>query len=486
MNVTALTIMPVAVFLAAAYATPIVHRWHRRFLAPVVLAAGASGLGLVAWLCYRVAVDGPQRYHLGGWPPPWGIEVLVDRWAAVGLLTVTGVALPVLLYALRDAERELHERVVGRYFALVLVLCAAMLGVVMANDVFNLFVFVEISSLAACGIIAVKGDRIAIEASLRYLILGALGSGAMLMSVALLYMVTGHLNMEFLGSELMAAVLTYPKVVYAGLGFALLGLSIKAALFPLHVWLPDAHASAPTASSALLSGLVVKVYIFGLWRLFDVVFGPGLLAAVPVRALLLGLGTLGIFGGSIIAIGQEDLKRMLAYSTVANIGYVFLGLGLNTERALVGAALHIIFHALMKSSLFLAAGSIIHATGTRHVRRLAGVGTRMPFTMGAFTVGALAMVGFPPLNGFVSKWYLALGALDAGQPVFVAVILVSSLLNGLYYLPIVIAAFFRQEQRPRPDVADPAWPLLGPTVVLAGACVATGVLPSLLLALLGR
>lgn len=485
MNVSALTVLPVGVFLGAAYAAPLVHRWYRRGLSVVVLGAGFAGLGMAVLLAYRVATTGPLHYFLGGWVPPWGIEVIVDRWAALGLLAVTGVGLPVLVYALYDAEHELDAHVVGRYFGLMLVLMAAMLGVIMAADVFNLFVFVEISSLAACGIIAVKGDRTATEASLRYLILGALGSGALLLGVALLFMVTGHLNMRLAGDQIMTAVLEYPKVVYAGLGFAILGMSIKAALFPLHVWLPDAHASAPTPSSAMLSGLVVKVYIFGLWRLFDVMFGEGLMTAVSVRGLLLVLASLGIFGGSILAIGQDDLKRMLAYSTVANIGYVFLGLGLNSERALIGAALHIINHALMKAALFLAAGAIIHATGTRHVRRLAGIGLRMPWTMGSFTIGALAMVGIPPLNGFVSKWYLALGALDAGQPLYVIVILVSSLLSGLYYAPIIISAFF-EPPRHGSEARDPHLFMTGPTVLLAAGCVLLGLFPSLLLVLLGR
>lgn len=484
MTITVWTVLPVGVFLGAAYAAPLVHRRYPRWLGATVLGAGSAGLGMAGYLAYRVATTGPVGYYLGGHSPPWGIEVLVDRWSALGILTIAGVGLPVLVYALHSVEYELEAKLAGKYFGLVLILMASMMGAVMAADVFNLFVFVEISSLAACGIIAIKGDRIATEASLRYLILGAVGSGALLLGIALLYMVTGHLNMAFAGAQMAAALLEHPQVVYAGLGFMVLGLSIKAALFPLHVWLPDAHASAPTASSALLSGLVVKAYIFGLWRIFATMFGDGLLEAVPLRALLLTMATLGILAGSILAIGQTDLKLMLAYSTVANVGYVFLGLGLGSERALLGAALHILNHGLMKASLFLAAGNIIHATETRHVRRLGGVGTRMPWTVGAFTVAAMSMVGIPPLNGFVSKLYLALGALDAGSPFYVMVILVASLLTGLYYAPIIIAAYFEPDG-PHRLAKDPSWALTVPTVLLALACVLLGLYPAALMAILG-
>ncbi|HAI21149.1 MAG TPA: monovalent cation/H+ antiporter subunit D family protein [Clostridiales bacterium UBA8153] len=484
MTSSAWTVLPVGVLLGSGYAIPLVYRRYPHWLGTMVLGAGSAALGMAGYLAYLVATAGPVQYFLGGWGPPWGIEVLVDRWSALGLLTVTGVGLPVLLYALYSARDELETPLVGKYFGLVLILMAAMMGTVMAADVFNLFVFVEVLSLAACAIVAIKGDRIATEASLRYLILGSIGSGTILLGIALLYMVTGHLNMAFAGTQMAAALLEHPQVVYAGLGFLVLGLSIKAALFPLHVWLPDAHASAPTASSALLSGLVVKAYIFGLWRIFAIMFGEGLLEAVPIRALLLAMATLGILAGSILAIGQTDLKLMLAYSTVANVGYVFLGLGLGSERAMLGAALHILNHGLMKASLFLAAGNLLHATETRHVRRLGGVGARMPWTMGAFTVAAMSMVGIPPLNGFVSKLYLALGALDAGSPFYVMVILVASLLTGLYYAPIIIAAYFEPEG-PHRRAHEPVWACTLPPVLLALGCVLLGLYPAALMAILG-
>jgi multicomponent Na+:H+ antiporter subunit D len=209
--------------------------------------------------------------------------------------------------------------------------------------------------------------------------------------------------------------------------------------------LPDAHGSAPTSSSAILSGLVVKVYIAVLLKLLYRVFPLDFITTLPLQGSLLVMATLGIFIGSILAIRQKDIKKMLAYSTVAQIGYVFLGIGLFSEKAMVGAIMHVFNHAVMKSMLFLSAGLLIKYSGRRNIADLAGLGRVYPIPMIAFSVGALSMVGVPPLSGFISKWYLGLGALEANQLVFLFVLLLSSLLNGFYYLPIVIAGFFKKE-----------------------------------------
>jgi multicomponent Na+:H+ antiporter subunit D len=263
------------------------------------------------------------------------------------------------------------------------------------------------------------------------------------MGIAGLYMVTGYLNLDFLAGALPQAYANYPLTVSMTLGMLTVGIAVKAALFPLHVWLPDAHGSAPTSSSAILSGLVVKVYIAVLLKLLYRVFPLDFLAAMPLQGSLLVMATLGIFIGSIMAIRQRDIKKMLAYSTVAQIGYVFLGIGLFSEKAMVGAIYHVFSHAVMKSMLFLSAGLLIKYSGKRTIDDLSGLGRIYPIPMVAFSVGALSMVGIPPLAGFMSKWYLGWGALEANQLPFLLVLLVSSLLNGFYYLPIVIGGFFK-------------------------------------------
>lgn len=268
----------------------------------------------------------------------------------------------------------------------------------------------------------------------------------------------------------------YPLNVLTAISFMFIGFAIKAALFPLHVWLPEAHSNAPTASSALLSGLVVKVYIIGFMRVMYLAIGMDVFQLLPMRQIFLVLATLAILIGSVLAMVQDNLKRMLAYSTVAQVGYIFLGFGLLSPRAIEGSILHILNHALTKALLFLVAGTIIKQTGTNKISELKGMGLRMPWTFGALTIGVLSMVGIPGLAGFVSKLYLALGALDIGLIPFAVLMLISSLLNATYYLPIVINAFFgRVECR---ECVDPKPQLLVPIALLAGLVVFFGLFPS--------
>jgi len=220
----------------------------------------------------------------------------------------------------------------------------------------------------------------------------------------------------------------------------------KSALFPLHVWLPDAHASAPSPSSAMLSGVVIKIYAFALFIMFYQMFPRTLLDSIPLNEIVLWLASMGIMFGSIFAMVQVDLKKMLAYSSIGQIGYVFLGIGLDDSLAMTGGFYHLLVHAIMKSMLFMAAGVIIYSTGIRQIKQLGGIGQVLPVTMLAFTIGSASMIGLPGTGGLISKWYLALGALDIGRPVFVVIILASSLLNAVYYMPIIVNAFMQQEE----------------------------------------
>ena len=467
----------VAIPLVAAYLLPLFARRLKHLVVPAALFAlllcSAGSLSLL----FQVMHTGLIIYHFGNWPPPVGIEFVVDRLAVFTVLTLSLVGFVVLVYSIDDLRHELREDVRGWYYTLFLTLLASLYGMAMTNDIFNLFVFIEISAIASCGLISIKEDRACIEAAFKYLLLSALGSGCILLAIALLYMVTGHLNMTYLAQAMLQAAELYPYNLLASLALLVVGLGIKAALFPLHVWLPDAHAAAPSPSSAVLSGLVIKIYAVAMIRLLFQVYPAAFLARTPVAEIILWLSTLAILLGSIFAMVQEDLKRMLAYSSVAQIGYVFLGVALGSENALTGGILHIFNHAVMKALLFLAAGAFIYATGTRKIRDLSGIGQTMPAAGVAFAIGVLAMVGIPLTNGFVSKWYLALGALDAGRPFFTAIVLVSSLLNGIYFLPILINAFFR---KPSGNAAAPRalpTPMTAAIVVLAAAVIVFGFFP---------
>ncbi len=485
-----MTHVPVFVIISClglAFALPVLCRFRPRPAGWLVRALLMLNTALVARVLLFVNHQGTFYYHLGSWPPPWGIELSIDYLGLFTALVVHGVSLAVVFYAQTDLAGEVDPRMHHWYYTLFLLLLASMTGICFSGDFFNIFVFVEIATIGACGIIALKRHPDCVEASLKYLILSTLGSGLILLSLAILYMVTGHLNLRYIAQHMPTAWAAYPLNVNISLALLVVGFGVKAALFPLHIWLPDAHSSAPAPSSAILSGVLVKIYAVALIRLIHTVYGHKLHQMIPVTQVLLLLATLAIFAGSLFAIGQRDIKRMLAYSTVAQMGYIFLGVALLTENAVVGGVTHIFNHALMKSMLFMAAGAVVYQKGFRRISDFHGLGREMPITMAVFGIGALSMVGIPGFNGFISKVYLAIGALDAGRPVYVAVILISSLLNAAYYLPIVTRAFFNQETGPATFRVDRLPLSMKATlVILGGLCIYFGLVPGSLLRLVQK
>lgn len=435
----------VIVLFLAAFFSPLLFRWAEKISAPFVTAALAVALVMTVTLLVKVQQTGTVLYHMGGWPPPWGIEFKADPLRLYILLIVISVSLWIFVYAVGDLKHELKKEVIGWYYTLYALLVGSMAGMALTNDLFNLFVLMEICAISACAIISIKEDRECLEASFKYLILSAMGTGCFLLGVAMLYMATGYLNYSLLQVELAEALTLYPRNIFAAAALFIVAFGIKAALFPLHVWLPDAHASAPSPSSAMLSGLVIKIYAFTLFLIFYQVFPRELLEIVPLNEIILWLASLGTMFGSIYAMLQTDLKKMLAYSSIGQIGYIFMGIGFNQDLALVGSFYHIMVHAVTKAMLFMVAGVIIYSTGVRQIKDLAGIGRVLPITMLAFTIGSASMIGIPGTGGLISKWYLALGALEIGRPFFVLVILASSLLNAIYYMPIVVNAFMHQE-----------------------------------------
>lgn len=464
----------VAVLFASAFLSPLLFRWARKVSAPALIALISLALVMAVVMLVRFYQVGPYVYHMGGWPPPWGVEFKIDLLRIYMVLVILAVSLWIIIYALKDLEHELKTDVLGWYYTLYALLVGSMAGMAMTNDLFNLFVLMEICAISACGIISIKADRACLEASFKYLILSAMGTGCFLLGVALIYMVTGHLNYDLINETLPRAVELYPNNMFAASSLFIVAFGTKAALFPLHVWLPDAHASAPSPSSAMLSGLVIKIYAFGLFIIFYQVFPRSLLDSIPLTEIVLWLSTLGIMFGSIFAMVQVDLKKMLAYSSIGQIGYVFLGIGLDHDMAMMGGFYHLLVHAIMKSMLFMAAGIIIYSTGVRQIKQLGGIGHVLPVTMMAFTIGSASMIGIPGTGGLISKWYLALGALEVGRPFFVVVILASSLLNAIYYMPIIVNAFMQQEDFQFKAIKVPR-PMLITQIVGVAAIVFFGV-----------
>ena len=481
-----LPVLSIVILLMCSYIMPLLARWKKTFCVPLAATSLTTSLIFSVLLAIKLLAEGPFDYKLGGWSPPWGIEFQVDYLAVFTMLTLTGISLLIFMYTTKALTYEVKESVTGWYYTLYLLLMASLLGIVLTNDLFNLFVFTEICTIAACAIISIKEKRDCIEASLKYLILSTVGSGTLLMGIALIYMITGHLNFDYVAAELVVVMHVYPRNILAAMALFMVAISVKAALFPLYVWLPDAYSAAASPATALLASLVGKVYAVMFIELFLTVFPREIFDIVPVMDIFLFMASGGIIMGSLFAVVQKDIKRMLAYSSVAQIGYVFLGISLLSFEGIVGGILHIFNHALIKSMLFLAVGAIIYATGIRRIDELKGIGLKMPIVMAVFAIGAVAMIGIPLTNGFISKWYLAIGAIHAGHPFYIVVILLSSLLNGVYFLPIVVGAFFGKREKPLPVIKKLPWQMTLPLIVLGGGIIFTGIFPGVILELVKR
>jgi multicomponent Na+:H+ antiporter subunit D len=293
----------------------------------------------------------------------------------------------------------------------------------------------------------------------------------------MLFALTGSLDLLDVAARLGAAP-AFPVTV--ALGLLATSFLVKAALFPLHVWLPDAHAIAPSPVSAVLSGLVVKVGILGLLRLVQLGTAAENVDLAGFHLVLTVLGSVSILMGAFLAMFQDDVKLMLAYSTISNVGYIVLGLGLATPFAVIGGAVHVFNHALIKTALFLAAGTLIHATGLRTLGDLQGVARTMPSSAAALAIGAVSIVGIPPTAGFICKWYIALGAFEAGRGAFGVVLVFGALFIFIYFVRMVNALYFRAPVRPEVASArEVPWSMRGPVLILAALCLLMGVLASL-------
>jgi multicomponent Na+:H+ antiporter subunit D len=427
----------------------------------------------------------PIIYNLGGWLAPWGIELKVDSLGAFFLLLVTGISLPVALYAKGNLTKEVGSKErVARFYVFLLLLGGAMVGMAVTNDIFNVYVLVEVATLSCCALVSSRNHPRAAEAAFKYLILATLGSAFILCGIGFIYMLTGHLNMGFANQELALVWQNSTHVIWVAMSFTLIGFGVKSALFPLHVWLPDAHSAAPTPASAILSGLAVKGYIICFIKFMYNVFGQTLMIQFNIHKILVLAGMIAIIAGSIFALTQDELKRRLAFSTVAQVGYIFLGLGLMNTIGLTGTLFYMASHAVIKSSLFLAGGAMLAATGKKKISDLSGIGRKMPITMAVFTIGSLGLIGIPLFSGFIGKWYLLLGSFEAGNILSVIVIIAGSVLCAAYLLPIIRIAYF--EPGTEEDLRDPGLPQKIALIMLAVAVVILGIIPGPILELASR
>ena len=469
----------VVIPLVTAIVLPLLGGWKQRLCYPItVVAIGGTLLVSVLFSGQVIAAPtGVVHYYMGGWQPPWGIELRVDRLSVLMQLLITGVSLGVVVFMKRSIAHEVKGSTTY-FYTMTLLLVTGLLGIVSTGDMFNLYVFLEISSIAGYSLIAQGGKKAAFF-TFRYLIVGTIGACFYLLGVGYLYSVTGTLNMDDLAARL--PELYHSKAVMVGFSFIITGMAIKMALFPLHFWLPPAYALAPSAVSALIAPTMTKTAFYILVRVMFTVFETRFSIEVfPVATILSWMGAVAMIAGSVLAISQTELKRLLAYSSVAQVGYMVLGVGLANEMGLTGGLLHVVNHAVMKCALFLVTGAILYKTGIRHIRELHGLYIRMPITTVTFLVAAFSMIGIPPTAGFFSKVYLVMGALASKQWVFVGIILLSSLLNLAYFINIVKHMFFSSQEgagRTMTGLRRDEAPLsmLVPMVVMTVAIIALGV-----------
>ncbi|MGF1644167.1 MAG: complex I subunit 5 family protein [Thiotrichales bacterium] len=433
------------------------------------------GLVLQAGFALRLAFDvlllqGARVYGVGGWPAPLGIELMVDGLAALMLLMAAAVALPLGFYA--RAYFRAKPKGGDWFWPLTGYLLAALNALFLSADLFNLYVTLELLGLAAVGLTAAVGDRSAVAAGLRYLLATLLGSGAYLLGVALIYGAYGSVSLTTL-----APLIQPMPITLLALALIALGMMLKTALFPLHFWLPPAHGGAASPVSALLSALVIKASFYLLLRLWFGVFEP--LTTVAAAQLLGLLGAAAIVWGSVLALLQSRLKMLVAYSTVAQVGYLFLVFPLATgvspeaaHTALQGGVMQALAHALAKAAMFAAAGAMIVATGRDEIDQLHGVGARLPLTLFAFALAAVTLMGLPPSGGFSAKWLLLMAALDSGQWWWVVVMILGGLLTAAYVFKVLRHAFM-----PAPSgvvVSGTPWALESSALVLALAAILLG------------
>ena len=468
---THLPALQVVVPLLAAPLTVLVRQ--RTVAFAIALAASWSALAIAIALWLQVAAGGTVSYAIGNWPPPWGIEYRVDALNAFVLVLVSGLAAVVLPYSRASIEKEVRPQQHYLFYTMFALCLAGMLGMAITGDAFNIFVFLEISSLSTYVLIALGRDRRALVASYRYLIMGTIGATFIVIGIGLLYLMTGTLNLADMARRVTAVQGTRPLL--AALAFLTVGIGLKAALFPLHQWLPNAYTHAPSAVSALLAGTATKVAVYVLLRFYFSVFGPwAVFDRLPMQEVLLILGLAGVFGASAIAFFQLDLKRLFAYSSVGQIGYIILGLSFNSQAGLTATIVHLFNHGLAKSAIFMLLGGVAMVMGGTTLARVQGLAKRMPLTSFGIVICGLSLIGVPGTAGFVSKWFLILAAIEKGQWWLVFLIVASSLLAVAYVWRFVETAYFQEPSRDiAADVKIP-WSIAVPAGLLVLASVGFG------------
>ncbi len=434
----------------------------------IVIWATASLLTLLTFinsiLLYKqVSVDGVISYAMGGWEPPIGIEYRIDSVNSILIVLVSFMALLVAVYARKSIEVEIVAEKRPIFYAMYLLCLTGLLGILATGDAFNAFVFLEISSLATYVMIAMGKDKRSLIASYQYLIMGTIGATFYVIGIGLIFIMTGSLNLNDISEQINSMNTIRP--ILASLAFITVGISLKLALFPLHSWLPNAYAYAPSVATAFLASTATKVAVYLLIRYFFDVYGYNIVFEdYWLSMLLIILSIAAMIGASLVAIFQNNIKKMFAYSSIAQMGYITLGIAIANHSGLVGSLVHIINHALIKGTIFMAIGCFVIKLNSTTIEDFSGIGKKMPLTMTAFTIASLSLIGIPGTVGFISKWYIITGAIEKGWWWLVISIALSSLLALIYVGRIIEIAWF-QESKTKENTITLSREMIGVTLI---------------------
>ena len=460
----------VAIPLGAAFLMPILGRLWKRL--PDILGNLAT---LSVFVLSLAAINQNFAvYKVGGWQPlngiPIGIYMVADGLTVLMLVLINLIAFLASVYSVNYMEKFTDK---ARYYTLFLLMVAGMNGVVLSGDMFNLFVFLEIASIASYALVAFTTEAEALEAGFKYQVMGTAASALILLGIAFLYSLTGTLNMADMGN-IISQRPTSVTVLFVGALF-LTGFGLKAGLMPFHAWLPDAHPSAPAPVSAMLSGVLIKVLgIYAICRIFFNVLGLG--EVTTILNLLIILGMVSMVGGALAALGQRDFKRLLAYSSISQIGHIIFAIGLGTPLGFLGALFHLVNHSVIKSLLFLNSGAVVYSTGERDMEKMGGLSQRMPVTSVTSVIGSMSLAGVPPFNGFWSKLIIILAAIEAGRPILALIVVLVSILTLAYYLRALRLVFFGELSQAFGKIKEAPVLMCTSMIILAGFCLGLGLL----------
>lgn len=439
---------------------------------------------LVTWATFAMAVaclvqvnqTGPINYEIGNWAPPYGIEYVVDLLSGFVLMFVSGLGAIVMLYGKASIDDEIPHSKHYLFYAMYLLCLTGLMGMCITGDLFNVFVFLEISSLSSYALISLGKTRRAPLAALQYLILGTIGATFLLIGIGLLYQMTGTLNMAGIASRL--DVDHGPRTVLVAFAFMTVGLFIKMAVFPLHTWLPNAYTYAPSVVTAFIAATATKVSVYAFIRLMFGIFTPQFaFQTMPLDNALITLALIGIFVASTAAIYQDNIKRMLAYSSIGQIGYMLLGIGLVSTGGLTAAIVHMFNHAIIKGSLFMAMGCFALRLGSVKLDDMRGAGKTMPWTSLAFAIGGLGLIGVPLTAGFISKWLLLTSSFEAGRWQVALLMLMSSLLALVYVWRVVEVLYFSEPSEAAAKAKRAPISMLVPMYAVVAATIVFGCWP---------